>query len=183
MKSKPEKILLDKEQWKSLVVDTLYNVLSLASSSKILLDENIKENKDVLYEHPHVAAGLYIFSIEEFGKALILQSYKILDNKVEIKYRNEFRNHTIKFEKALNVLPDECKILHRGNFGGNFGKGFDIDEYVSIYARFSILYSDLDDDGKTNILPQVNAENLEIGLRKFIEIVEDNLASFNTTTH
>lgn len=175
MKSKPGVVTVSKEIWRQLVVDTLYNTLSLASSSKILLKENIKENRDVKFEDPHVAAGLYLFAIEEFGKALILENYQTIHDEAEIKYSDEFRNHTTKFLRALENLPDECKLLHKGSFG----KGFDIDEFASLENRMSIFYSDLDDEKKISVLPQVDAEKLQICLDKFMEIVEDNLAFFN----
>jgi len=179
MKSKPEIVTLDKEGWKNLVVDILYNVLSLTRASKILLDGNIKDNKDVLYEHPFVAAAVYMFAVEEFGKALLMENYKFLNDKIEIKYKNEFLNHGIKFQTALKNLPDECKLLHKGSFGKNFGKSFDIDQYASIENRLSILYSDFDENRSPNILPQIDAQTLEKCLKRFTEIVVNNLESFN----
>lgn len=179
MKSKPKMIKISKEIWRQLVVDTLFNTYSLASSSKILLKENLKENIDVKYEDPHVAAGLYLFAIEEYGKALILENYQTSNDEVEIKYSDKFRNHTTKFLRALENLPDECKLLHKGSFGKGFGKGFDIDEFASLENRMSIFYSDLDDEKKISVLPQVDAEKLQICLDKFMKIVEDNLAAFN----
>jgi len=180
MKTKPEEVIITKKIWRDLVVDTLYNVFSLINSSRILLKENIKENRDVKYEDPHVSAALYIFAIEEFGKALILQEYKSVQDEVTIQYKYEFLDHTKKFEKGLKELPAECHILHKGNFGANYGANFDIDEYASIEARFDILYSDLNDQKNINILPQIDVEKLEIGLEKFSGIAENNLADFNT---
>lgn len=175
MKSKPKMVKISKEIWRQLVVDTLFNTHSLASSSKILLKENLKENRDVKFEDPHVAAGLYLFAIEEYGKALILENYQTSNDEVEIKYSDEFRYHKKKFAKALANLPDECKLLHKGSFG----KGFDIDEFASLEKRISIFYSDIDEGKKVNILPQIDAEELQKCLDKFMEIVQDNLASFN----
>jgi len=179
MKSKPKMIKISKEIWRQLVVDTLFNTSSLASSSKILLKENLKENIDVKYEDPHVAAGLYLFAIEEYGKALILENYQTSNDEVEIKYSDEFTDHKKKFAKALANLPDECKLLHKGGFGKGFGKGFDIDEFASLEKRISIFYSDIDEGKKVNILPQIDAEELQKCLDKFMEIIQDNLASFN----
>ena len=71
MKSKPEIVKINKENWRQIVVDSLFNTLSLARSSKLLLKENMKDNKDVVFEQPHVAAGLYLFAIEEYGKAAV----------------------------------------------------------------------------------------------------------------
>jgi len=179
VKSKPGIVKINKEDWRQIVGDTLFNTLSLASSSRLLLKENMKENIDVLFEQPHVAAGLYLFAIEEYGKALILEDYKDSNGKIEVKYRDEFRNHNKKFEKAISVLPEKCKVLYKGSFGRGFGKGFDIDEFASLENRMSIFYSDLNEKGNVNVLPQVDAEKLQDCLNEFIKIVEDHLVSFN----
>ena len=179
MKSKPEIVKINKENWRQIVVDSLFNTLSLARSSKLLLKENMKENKDVVFEQPHMAAGLYLFAIEEYGKALILEDYEDSNGKIEVKYRYEFRNHNKKFEKALTNLPKKCKLLYKGSFGRGFGKGFDIDEFASIENRMSIFYSDLNEKGNVNILPQVDAKKLQDCLKEFIEIIEEHLVSFN----
>ena len=63
-----------------------------------------------------IAAGIYVYALEEFGKLLLLKDCKKVDGRYIIKYRNEFVSHRIKFGKAFDYLQnnnsDECIILN-----------------------------------------------------------------------
>ncbi len=94
--------------------------------------------------NPVIAAGLYTYAVEEYGKALILNSCKPSAGMVTLPYGKGFVNHTVKFEKALNQLPANCKLLHRGSFSDAFSsESFDVDEVADCQARLNVFYSDL----------------------------------------
>lgn len=64
-----------------------------------------------------IALGLYSFAIEEFGKALLLKEY-LSKNKKEYKVSKDLftgrESHNLKFDKALENLPIECKYAVPG---------------------------------------------------------------------
>lgn len=82
----------------------------LAKSASILLagDEN---------DCTH-ALGLYTLAIEEFGKAILLKEYfKDDDESIQNIPTNIFtgnKSHEIKFQKALDNLPEVCKNIFVG---------------------------------------------------------------------
>jgi len=177
MKNSTEIKILDKETWKGIAVATLYNIQSILDGVRVLLETNIKENKDVLFERPYLAAGLYTFAIEEYGKYLMLESITENDGKCKVNYKN-FLNHTKKFQKALEIIPEECKLIHKGSFSNSFSSSFDVDEIADFEARKSIFYSDLTDNNEVKSLPAVDAESLKISLEKFSEFTQDKLEDF-----
>jgi hypothetical protein len=58
-----------------------------------------------------IAAGIYIYALEEFGKLLLLKDCKKVDERYIIKYRDEFVNHRIKSSKAFDYLQLCMQIL------------------------------------------------------------------------
>ncbi len=79
MKGKPRRIYISKDKWnetKHTVKDGIVKRLSAAK-------QNLSIDKDI-------AAGIYIYALEEFGKVLLWKECKKVDGKYIIKYRNEF---------------------------------------------------------------------------------------------
>ena len=130
--------------WKKLVANTYFNCHELTTSATILLKQNITENKRWgTNDPPYVAGGLYTHSVEEYGKVLFLLEKKSSDNEnIVINYK-KFTHHKPKFKRALEKLPDECKIIHTGNFtsSGFTSSGFDTDTIADFEARKGIFYS------------------------------------------
>ncbi|MGY5149064.1 MAG: hypothetical protein ACW9W3_03290 [Candidatus Nitrosopumilus sp. bin_68KS] len=179
MKEKKEFLDVNYKIWKDMCQATLFNIHSILESVKDLLEKNIEENKDVLSDHPFVAAGLYTFAVEEYGKFLLLHSIEEQKGIFQIKYRDEFRKHWKKFPAALLKIPEECKLIHKGGFGANYGNNFDTDEIADFESRLGIFYSDFDENHEVQKLPQVDAKSLNVALTKFTEIIEDELEEFN----
>jgi hypothetical protein len=50
------------------------------------------------------ATGIYIYALEESGKLLLLKESQTVDGKYLIKYRDVFRSHDFKFNKAFDYL-------------------------------------------------------------------------------
>lgn len=179
MKNKPKFLDVNYETWKIICQDTLFNIDSILKSVKILLDKNIKDNEKILWDHPYIAAGLYTFAIEEYGKFLILSSITEHEGVFRIKYKNEFISHPKKFKKALESIPEDCKLIYKGSFGKGFGSGFDIDEIADSDARFKILYSDFNEKQELQKMPQVNATSLLNSVNQFTILFEKIMMEFH----
>jgi hypothetical protein len=102
---KPSKIYISKEKWieaKHIIKNGIVKKLSAARKS-------VDINKEV-------AAGIYIYALEEFGKLLLLKECKAYNGKYIIKYRDEFLSHPVKFSRGFDHLQDngygECIVLN-----------------------------------------------------------------------
>lgn len=173
---------ITKEQFLHLITDCYFNIHSIARSAKTLLEQNIKDNAKVHYEKPYVAAGLYTFAVEEYGKVLLLKSYSLISDKINLNY-DEFLHHPTKFKKALEKLPEECRIVNSGDYdSNNYAKSdFNTDVVADFEARKSIFYSDLAEDNTPKKLPEVNEITLTAALDRFMDIVENEMEEFNKT--
>jgi hypothetical protein len=105
--------------------------------------------KGLLDIDKEVAAGLYIYAVEELGKLLLLEKAKRKNGSYDISYRKEFLNHDVKFSIALDYLQEhnynKCIILNdEGGFSPNSfsWKGFTIGLLPKTQARLSIFYID-----------------------------------------
>lgn len=181
MKNKPKFVEVDYDSWKSISQTTLYNIHYILESVKILLDKNIEENKEFLFNHPYVAAGMYTFAIEEYGKFLLLNSIKEQNGIFQIKYKDEFRNHPKKFQKALENIPEECRLVHSGGYTntGFTSNGFNTDVIADFETRLGIFYSDFGENKRAQLLPQVDLNSLSKALEQFTKLIKDTLQEFN----
>lgn len=131
----------------------------------------LKAARNMLATDKHVAAGLYVYSVEEFGKLLLLKNATALGNIRRIKYKAEFVNHNKKFEAAFDYLQTNghaaCLILSEADFvvSDFYWKDFAIGLLADTQARLSIFYSDFADDEKGGIVIEkplpVNADILQ----------------------
>ena len=62
--------------------------------------------KGLLDIDKEVAAGLYIYAVEELGKLLLLEKIKRKNGRYDISYRKEFLNHDVKFSITLDYLQE-----------------------------------------------------------------------------
>ncbi|HJR84091.1 MAG TPA: AbiV family abortive infection protein [Nitrososphaeraceae archaeon] len=91
------------------------NVMGLLASAKILCDD---EN-EIIRQY---ALGLYVYAVEEYGKAILLKrAIKGNKDKYEIDgwilgYGKPKRGnaHNKKMKAALDILPKDCGIIPRG---------------------------------------------------------------------
>ena len=75
----------------------------------------------------------------------MLKQYNPSDGKVKIEFRDIFRRHDKKFKVAIETLPPECTILHRGAFDPEVfdPKVFDTEDVIAdLEARTSAFYCD-----------------------------------------
>lgn len=75
-----------------MMQETLNGIFALLDSVERLLQNGGNEA---------IAAGLYMYAVEEYGKLLLLKNYRPSSGKVTIGYKNEFRNHKAKFDIAV----------------------------------------------------------------------------------
>ena len=172
---KNEKRTIDQETWGQLKNATYHNIKYLLKATEVLLDFNIEQNKEVLFEHPWVAGGLYTYAIEEYGKLLILNSLQPFEDKVQIDY-GLFTNHPEKFKKAIENLPPECISISKGLFNSKIfdPKIFNTEGTIATFnARKAIFYTDLDDENKLKMTPHVDAPTLKKAVVKFSEIISN----------
>ena len=99
-----------------------------------------------------IAAGLYVYAVEEFGKLLLLREAPSLNGMWKINYKDEFLDHPTKITKAFDYFRSNnfhvCMILSQGCPGqtsdvddGNWDNVI-VDLAADTEARLSIFYAD-----------------------------------------
>jgi hypothetical protein len=65
-----------------------------------------------------VAAGIYVYAVEEFGKLLLLKNASLQNGVRRVEYRDEFVNHPKKFKTAFDYSQangyDACLVISEG---------------------------------------------------------------------
>lgn len=98
-----------------------------------------------------VAAGLYTYAFEEYGKLLLVARLPEKGGVISVPYREIFRSHGKKFEAARGTLPKECWSAVEGYIGsayiGSARVGIVTTLDATFPARMSIFYLDMDSNG------------------------------------
>lgn len=142
--------------------------------------------KKILQFDKEIAAGIYVYALEELGKLLLLQNCKCNDSKYIINYKEEFLSHKKKFEYSFSYLKskgfEKCIYLYKGSFSSNSftSSSFTMDLYSNTETRLGIFYMDFIDI-KNNIydydimeIPNVDLNMLTNTIYK-LEFVIKNL--------
>jgi hypothetical protein len=134
---KPSHIDISEDQWNQMKQHIRDGILrKINAVSKIQ-----KIDKDM-------AAGLYVYAVEEFGKLLLFRDAPLLNGMRKVTYRDEFVAHEMKIKKAFEYFRnngfDACIVLAQGCLeASELEKGeFVIDLSADKDARLSIFYSD-----------------------------------------
>ena len=175
MKGKPRKIYISNDKWKDAKNTVKDGILKKLSAAK----QNLSIDKDI-------AAGIYVYALEELGKLLLLKDCKKVNGRYIIKYRNEFVSHQIKFGKAFDYLhnnnSDECIILNNESSYAsdlNSWKNFSIELIAETEARLGIFYVDFYDfqnnKDKYDIMkvPNVDENKLKRAINELENVVND----------
>jgi hypothetical protein len=93
---KPFQIDISKEKWIEAKHIIKNKIIKKRSASK--------KNMEIDTE---IAAGMYVYALEEFGKLLLLKESKAVNGKYVIIYRDGFVNHNAKFNKAFDHLQNK----------------------------------------------------------------------------
>ena len=169
----PQEIIISKETWneaKQLIKNGIIKKLSAA-----------KQNIDIDTE---IAAGIYIYALEEFGKLLLLKESQTVDGKYIIKYRDGFRSHDFKFNKAFDYLQNngygKCIILNYDDDAFTpdafSSRSFTIGLVAQTEARLGIFYVDFTKSENNNYeimkIPTVDQNKLNEAINKLEEVIE-----------
>lgn len=159
LRRKPKYLEITEELWKKAQQETLSGIVALLDSSKKLLENGGNEA---------ICAGLYSYAVEEYGKILLLKQYNPTNEKVKIKYKDEFTKHEDKFDTAIRKLPKECVNLRRTGFEEGFENGFEHKEIIADFeSRMAIFYSDFDDSGiEIKSVPPIDKDKLKNAIEK-----------------
>jgi hypothetical protein len=151
LKSKPQHVDISEHQRQEMmqnVRDGIYRKL--------------KSAKQITAYDKELAAGLYVYAVEEFGKLFrklfLLKKVVVFNGIRRVIYDKEFVNHGKKFETAFDYFQangghDTCLVISEGDFvvSDIVWKDFEIGMLANTQARLSIFYSDFAYDDKHNI--------------------------------
>ena len=155
---RPEKVKVSTELWIRLCHETAQGVFAMINGARVLIRSRESTRGDIA-----IAAGLYTFAVEEYGKLAYLLTLTPKGGKVSIDYLNVFRRHELKFKLAIERLPGECLSLKSGSS----------ESEVSFGARLAIFYTDFDEKSPRGIveLPAVDPTKLMEAMEKLEAIV------------
>jgi hypothetical protein len=147
LQDRPSHIDIPEEQWKEMMQNVLNGIFQKLTAVKSM------QNIDM-----YIAAGIYIYAVEEFGKLLLLKNASALSGMRRIVYEKEFLSHTRKFKSAFDYFQankyDSCLVLSEGDFVPS-----DVvwsDYYIGLLsntgARLSVFYSDFAYDKNLNVI-------------------------------
>jgi hypothetical protein len=132
-----------------------------------------------------MAAGLYTYAIEEFGKLLLVKESKLTNNLYEINsdWFKGRKAHKDKFPKAFDYLQEnnhgQCIVLTEGDFAVNefHWRHFMIGLLADFEARLSIFYSGFNPKGNFNDIdivkiPNVDSNTLEDAIKELEQVTQ-----------
>jgi hypothetical protein len=147
LQDRPSHIDIPEEQWKEMMQNVLHGIFQKLNAVKNM------ENIDM-----YIAAGIYIYAVEEFGKLLLLKNVNELDGIRRVIYEKEFLSHTKKFKAAFDYLQanryDACLVLSEGDVVPSDVVWSDaiIGLLANTGARLSVFYSDFSYDKNLNVI-------------------------------
>jgi hypothetical protein len=138
---RPLDIEVPEDQWIEMMQHIRNGIFKKLKSVRVM--QSIDKN---------IAAGIYVYAVEEFGKLLLLREAPSHGGQRRVKYAEEFVDHKVKTEKAYGYFQNNnfhvCMILGQGCPG----QTSDVDEEkwdnvivdlaANTEARLSIFYSD-----------------------------------------
>jgi hypothetical protein len=145
--NKPSYIDIPEKLWKKMMQHVLDGVFQKLNAVKNMQTIDL-----------YVAAGIYIYAVEEFGKLLLLKNANVLNGIRRIVYEKEFLSHTKKFKAAFDYFQanryDSCLVLSEGDVVPSDVVWSDaiIGLLANTGARLSVFYSDFVYDNNQNII-------------------------------
>lgn len=137
------------EQRESLLDAVLAGIRRLLRSAEALRREALSPDAADPDGLLAVAGGLYTYAVEEYGKALLIESLPEKGGIISVPYREIFGSHGKKFEAALKDLPVECSAIGAGVFDPHIfdPRIFDTGLQATFQGRMRLLYLDMDRKG------------------------------------
>ena len=171
MRRKPLRIYLSEDKWNDAKYSIREGIIKKLAAAK----QNLTINKEI-------AAGIYIYALEEFGKLLLLKNSKIVGGKYIINYRNEFINHQVKFGKAFDYLQKnnyyECIVLNNlisYTWDSSSRKRFlvDVEELLGIFnIDFSVTKNNNHHKYDIMNIPNVDDINLKDAINQLKNVID-----------
>lgn len=127
---------------------------------------------NVLAIDKDVAAGVYVYAVEEFGKLLLLKRASVLDGVRRVAYKDEFINHNYKFKAAFDYFQanghDACLVISQGWFVVSDVAWDAIERRLlaETQSRLSIFYSDFAYDDKQQKIVIERPPTIDINILK-----------------
>ena len=169
-----QEIYISKETWKE--------AKRLIKNGKTKKLSTAKQN---IYIDSEIAAGIYVYALEEFGKLLLLNESQTVDGKYIIKYRDGFRSQDFKLNKAFDYLLNngygKFMILNNDNLAASTldafsSKSFTIELVAQTEARLGIFSIDFTKSENNNYeimkIPTVDQNKLNETISKLEEIID-----------
>jgi hypothetical protein len=147
---------------KLFITDKLMKKLNQVIVHRI--KKNLFGAKTIIDTDEEIAAGIYVYAVEEFGKLLLLKGCSKEGDKYVIEYKEKFLSHNYKFKLALDFLQknnkDECIVLN--NEGSFTAKSFYWNDFTlgllpKTEARLGVFYSDFDYDTTANEITDIKS--------------------------
>jgi hypothetical protein len=158
LQDKPSHVDIPENQWKEMMQNILNGIFRKLNAVKNILTIDI-------------AAGIYIYAVEEFGKLLLLKNVHELNGMRRVIYEKEFLSRTKKFKAAFDYLQankyDACLLLSGEDVVPSDVVWSDaiIGLLANTGARLSVFYSDFAYDKNLNVIietpPAVELELLQ----------------------
>jgi hypothetical protein len=145
--NKPSYIDIPEKLWKKMMQHVLEGIFQKLNAVKNMQTIDL-----------YVAAGIYIYAVEEFGKLLLLKNTNVLNGIRRVVYEKEFLSHTKKFKAAFDYFQanryDSCLVLSEGDVVSSDVVWSDaiIGLLANTGARLSVFYSDFVYDNNQNII-------------------------------
>jgi hypothetical protein len=160
LQDKPSHVDIPENQWKEMMQNILNGIFHKLNAVKNFLTIDM-----------NIAAGLYIYAVEEFGKLLLLNNVNELDGMRRVIYEKEFLSHTKKFRAAFDYFQankyEACLVLSEGDVVPSDVVWSDaiIGLLANTGARLSVFYSDFAYDKNLNVIietpPAIDLELLQ----------------------
>lgn len=138
-----------------------------------------------------IAAGIYVYALEELGKLQVLKASAKTANQYTVIYRDKFLSHGVKFSKAFDCVKNadhpECMYLTKGFSPKSFSNdSFRLAFLAKTKARLGIFYIDFDYDKHIDNEKAITANKIkeipsvdEDKLKRAIDGLEDMINGHN----
>lgn len=139
--------------------------------------------KKMIEYDKEIAAGIYVYAVEELGKLQVMKNSNHTNNEYIIDYYDEFNEHRVKFPKAFEYFKEvghpECIYLGKGFSPFSFtGNSFMLALIAETQARLGIFYTDFKydkvKDAAINLkqIPKVDEDKLKAAIAGFEDIIK-----------
>ena len=93
------------------------NVSNMLNFLDKCLGQPDKPNRDMPNIYVYEMYSIFTHAVEEYGKLIYMKSLvQNTDNNFEVNYRYKFRDHTTKFDLALEQLPESINAVYESGF-------------------------------------------------------------------